>query len=104
MAALEVLALNESTPQIRAPGTGDTYFLPRDTAMAAGTKFGWSTDLFLERLDANSLIQRNGTAGQSFLIANTYTDASNYERGFFRYVSNVLEIGHDHAHAAHLCQ
>lgn len=27
--ALEVLALNEVTPQIRAPGVGDTYTMPR---------------------------------------------------------------------------
>ena len=37
MAALEVLALDTATPQIRAPGVGDTYVVPRDMAMAAGT-------------------------------------------------------------------
>jgi hypothetical protein len=30
---------------------------------------------------------------QAFNLYNTYTDASNYERGFMRFVSNVLEIG-----------
>ena len=39
MAALEVLALDEATPQIRAPGAGDTYTMPRPLAITgvAGT-------------------------------------------------------------------
>lgn len=36
---------------------------------------------------------RNGTNAQTFNIYNTYTDASNYERGFMKWNSNVLEIG-----------
>lgn len=44
--------------------------------------------------DANhTLAQRNGTNAQTFRLYNTYTDASNYERGFMRWNSNVLEIG-----------
>jgi hypothetical protein len=43
------------------------------------------------------LALRNGTAAQVFNVYNTFTDASNYERGYFRYVSNQLEIGHDAA-------
>lgn len=42
---------------------------------------------------ANILAQRKGTAAQTFRIYNTFTDASNYERGFFRWNTNVLEIG-----------
>lgn len=42
---------------------------------------------------ANTLAQRNGTNAQTFRLYNTYTDASNYERGFMRWASNVLEIG-----------
>jgi hypothetical protein len=37
MAALEVLALDEATPQIRAPGASDTYTMPRPLALSAGT-------------------------------------------------------------------
>lgn len=37
MAALEVLALDEATPQIRAPGSGDTYTMPRAAVIAPGT-------------------------------------------------------------------
>ena len=33
--------------------------------------------------------QRNGTAAQTYRLYNTYTDASNYERGFMRWNSNV---------------
>ena len=42
---------------------------------------------------ANILAQRKGTAAQTFRLYNTFTDASNYERGFFRWNTNVLEIG-----------
>ena len=41
----------------------------------------------------NTLAQRNGTAAQAFNIYNTYTDGSNYERGFFKWSGNVLQIG-----------
>lgn len=36
---------------------------------------------------------RSGTVAQTLNIYNTYTDASNYERGFMRWNTNVLEIG-----------
>lgn len=41
----------------------------------------------------NVIEQRNGTNAQSFNLYNTYTDASNYERGFMRWDGNELEIG-----------
>lgn len=52
-----------------------------------------SPDLRLYRDAANTLAQRNGVNAQTFNIYNTYTDASNYERGFLKWNSNVLEIG-----------
>lgn len=55
---------------------------------------GWA-DAQISRDAAGTLAQRNGTNAQAFHVYNTYTDASNYERGVFRYVSNVLEIGHE---------
>ena len=42
---------------------------------------------------ANIWEQRNSTNAQTFRLYNTYTDASNYERGFFRWSSNILELG-----------
>jgi hypothetical protein len=70
--------------------------------LVAGAKYGWTSstsyaaaapDLFLARDAANTLAQRNSTNAQAFNIYNTYTDASNYERGFMKWNSNVLEIG-----------
>lgn len=69
MAALEVLALDEATPQIRAPGASDTYVMPRNVEV------------------------RNGTTATKVEVYNTFTNASNYERGKFTWNANVLEIG-----------
>lgn len=52
-----------------------------------------ANDVTLRRDAAGSLAQRNGTNAQTFNLYNTYTDASNYERGFVRWNANVLEIG-----------
>ena len=53
-----------------------------------------AADTFLKRDDAAGVLaQRNGTNAQTYRLYNTYTDASNYERGFFQWNSNVLEIG-----------
>lgn len=42
---------------------------------------------------AGVLAQRNTTQAQEFRVYNTFTDTSNYERGFVRWASNVFEIG-----------
>ncbi len=44
---------------------------------------------------ANILEQRNGVTAQSLLVYNTYTDASNYERGVFDWstTANTLTVG-----------
>lgn len=89
MPALEILALDTVTPRIRAPAVGDTYSLPRSTALAATVTFGWSTDLVLHRDAANTLAQRNGITAQTFNLYNTYTDASNYERLEVKYSANI---------------
>lgn len=54
-----------------------------------------SPDTILTRDAANTLALRNGVNPQAFNLYNTYTDASNYERGFMRFVSNELRIGTD---------
>jgi hypothetical protein len=66
--------------------------------------FAWATtansatpDLILARDAADTLAQRRTTNAQTFRVYNTFTDASNYERGFIRYSSNQLEIGHEAA-------
>jgi hypothetical protein len=50
-------------------------------------------DTFMIRDAANTLGLRNGVNAQAFRIYNTFTDASNYERAFFRWATNVFEIG-----------
>jgi hypothetical protein len=54
---------------------------------------GSSVDTYLFRDAAGIFAQRNGANAQSFRVYNTYTDASNYERGKFAWESNVLRIG-----------
>ena len=51
------------------------------------------SDVLLTRDAAGTLAQRNGANAQAFNLYNTHTDASNYERGFMKWSSNVLEIG-----------
>jgi hypothetical protein len=56
-----------------------------------GLSIGENTILIRDA--ANTLAQRNGTNAQTFRVYNTFTDASNYERGFLRWNSNVFEVG-----------
>jgi hypothetical protein len=51
------------------------------------------SDTFLARDAANTLAQRNGVNAQAFNLYNTYTDASNYERGRLAWVGNELRFG-----------
>jgi hypothetical protein len=62
------------------------------TTLSASTSLQISTSGYLFG-GTNLIEQRNSTSGQTFRLYNTYTDASNYERGFMRWTSNVLEIG-----------
>lgn len=50
-------------------------------------------DTCLVRDAANTLAQRNGTNAQIFNIYNTFTNSSNYERGFLKWSSNNFRIG-----------
>jgi hypothetical protein len=70
----------------------DYYSLSWTNGTAGGT-----VDLSLFRDAANTLAQRNGANGQTFRIYNTFTDASNHERGKIEWSSNVLRIGTEKA-------
>lgn len=59
-----------------------------------------ATGLWLGTDAANTLALRNSTNAQAFNIYNTYTSGSVYERGFMRWVGNVLEIGTEHVGAS----
>ena len=74
--------------------------------LASSFRLGWTSgalinlgtyDVFLQRDAAATLAQRDGTNAQTFRLYNTYTDASNYERGKFAWSSNVLQIGTEKA-------
>lgn len=41
---------------------------------------------------SNELAMRNGANAQSLVVANTYTNSSNYEIGVMRWVSNAFEV------------
>ena len=56
-----------------------------------------ANDLTLVRDAADILAQRRTTNAQTFRVYNTYTDASNYERGVFSWASNDLKIGVENA-------
>lgn len=63
--------------------------------LAGGSTLTEPADVFLTRDAANILAQRNGTAAQAFRLYNTFTGASNYERGAFDWTTNAntLTIG-----------
>jgi len=50
-------------------------------------------DAYLKRIDADHIGMYNGVTPQSLSLYNTYTGASNYERGGMRWDANVLKIG-----------
>jgi hypothetical protein len=80
-----------------SPNTG-TYgvhiFGDYPLAFSAG---GGAWDIGIFRDAAQTLAQRNSTNAQTFRIYNTFTDASNYERGKLEWSSNVFRIGTEKA-------
>lgn len=58
---------------------------------------GTTPDVYLQRDAANVLTQRNSTTAQKFSVANTWTDASNYERGFLWWSGNTFYVGNEKA-------
>jgi hypothetical protein len=77
------------------------FFNTTVARLASGIAFGWASgspvttafDVTLFRDAASVLALRTGTTAQTFRLYNTFTDASNYERGKFEWASNVLRIG-----------
>lgn len=67
--------------------------LSAGVSIASAASLDWNSDLFLFRAAANVLAQRNGTNAQGFHVYNTFTDASDYERGSLAWSSNQLAIG-----------
>lgn len=86
-----VKAINDLQGQVA------TLQAPTDITLASAGFLAWSTDLKLYRDDAGVLALRNGANAQKSNIYNTYTDTSNYERGFVGWVSNGFYFGSEAA-------
>lgn len=77
----------------------DKFGIVTTPAAINGSTFAASTGFVINGTttlvqDANDIFaQRRGNVAQTFRLYNTYTDASNYERGFMRWNANALEIG-----------
>jgi hypothetical protein len=76
-------SLNSGGVALRATGA---------VTWGSGTSVG-TPDTILVRDAAGTLAQRNGTNAQTLRVYNTFTDASNYERGSMRWNTNILQIG-----------
>jgi hypothetical protein len=76
-------------------GFKGSMFLSYGTGFAISSGTGSPGDVLLVRDAANTLALRNGVNAQTFNIYNTYTDASNYERGFFSWskITNRFSFG-----------
>jgi hypothetical protein len=95
-ASFEVWVGNSRSFQINS-GTG--------VKLSSGFPLSWTNgvdvnniiDLSILRDAANTLAQRNGVNAQTFRLYNTFTDASNYERGALQWQSNELQLRVDGA-------
>ena len=86
-----------------ANGSAISAYGPYGVRMGASNTLSWGSsadgpataDTTLARDAADTLAQRRTTNAQTFRVYNTYTDASNYERGVFDWSStaNILTIG-----------
>ena len=85
--------LNNGNQIISANNAGALYLHGSTIGLCATGTI--TSDIFLNRDDAGVLAQRNSTSAQTFRAYNTYTDASNYERGVFDWTTtaNSLVIG-----------
>jgi hypothetical protein len=93
---LGVAVNNAERFNFRAVAAGGMLAIQSSTAAFLGAGGSMAAlDCFLARDAANTLALRNGTSAQDFRVYNTFTDTSNYERGYFRYASNTLRIGHE---------
>jgi hypothetical protein len=80
--------------------SGGSTFQAGGLTLAQDREVKWASDNtnMSLRWDTHGIVAMRAWTGatsgaQAFRIYNTYTDASNYERGFLRWSSNVLQIG-----------
>lgn len=79
---------------------------PNALQLSANSQLSWSTGAtgigasaaLRLALDATAVLaQRNGTAAQTYRVYETYTDASNYSRGYIKASSTSVEVGSEAA-------
>ena len=75
------------------PNNQAVFRLDEFGVLAFGRPFIASVETFIRSDAPNTLAQRNGVNAQAFRLYNTFTDASNFERGFMKWTSNALHIG-----------
>jgi hypothetical protein len=96
------LSVRGSVGRLVATGTGMAEFSNAEFRLGGASYFSWASnttadpgaasDVRLFRDAANTLALRNGTAAQTFNVYNTFTDASNYERGSLNFASNIFRL------------
>jgi hypothetical protein len=77
-------AYSSTAQPLYIEANGGLQFTPTNNGSA-------STNIQAE--SAATLAQRQGTTAQTYNIYNTYTSSTNYERGFLKWNTNVLQIG-----------
>ena len=92
MANFEVLSLDPTTPQIRAPGAGDGYSVPRNMTFASGT------NLTLSGGTANGVLYLNGskvaTSGSALTFdGSTLTNTGSSTGTIFNAIVNTDAAG-----------
>jgi hypothetical protein len=88
--------ISSSGVYARLGNNSNAFFMRSDAFVSWSSNTGYAAaDVIILRDDANILAQRNGVNAQAKRVYNTYTDASNYERGVFDFktTANVLTIG-----------
>jgi len=97
-AAARTILDDASTSAIRTTlGVGTADSPTFSAATLTGGSLTLNSDVIIYRDAANTLALRNGVNAQVFRVYNTYTDASNYERGYFGFSSNTLLVGFEAA-------
>jgi hypothetical protein len=80
--------------RVTVAGTNSLIFTATGMKVRGGTLGFTSGDETVLVSDANDVLaMRRGTNPNTFNIYNTFTSATNHERGFLRWNSNVFEIG-----------
>lgn len=87
MAALEIIALDTATPQLRAPASGDTYAIPRSAAITGNLSFSANASSSAPSIDFGStngityfstgILLRAGGGLAAYVQSTGYKVASN---------------------------